>query len=73
MTPSEQARADAMADAETLRLHDYRKVRHSWGAFPAIHEASMYPPLCSDPEIAYMSAVLHARAAFRAAPGLRGE
>lgn len=64
MTTSEQARADAIADAETLRL---------FPLFARDLSAGVRLRLFIDPHLAdYRTAVSRARAAFRAVPGLRG-
>ena len=63
MTSSEQARADAMADAETLRRFLLRE--HGLNAADDIRLASNGQVVMLHPEEA-------ARAAFRAVPGLRG-
>jgi len=64
MTTSEQARADAMADAETLNLY--------CAQFDSSHDAIGYSrygsPVVSN--ISGIKARIHA--AFRAVPGLRG-
>jgi hypothetical protein len=86
MTASEQARADAMADAETLRLLEPAVA--TWKrseAGVALSEASFhgagavysmgYRGECavSVPALAAEQAQKAAHAAFRAVPGLRGE
>ena len=85
MSKSEQARADAMADAETylgilfdnggerLRI-DLRDERlNVWRAqnsgFASVVSYSLYP----EPVRSAQFARLAARAAFRAVPGLRGD
>lgn len=68
MTTSEQARADALADAETLRLN-----LHSGDIAIASVEgdlAAVYPE--AESGFAARCAKRAARAAFRAVPGLRG-
>lgn len=72
MTSSEQARADAMADAETLR-RNARLWWREWDITTGAVEACTVTPSNWSPEISYQSASRGARAAFRAVPGLRGE
>jgi hypothetical protein len=70
MTLSEQARADAMADAETLRNYgwqtggDLNSLLHRCGSF------SRWAP--QGPRFVD-AAIYAASAAFRAVPGLRGD
>ena len=81
MTTSEQARADAMADAETL-LSATRDRHRSPKQAHAAHKARMAGadacfnlryPLSHDPlDSPVLLATTAARAAFRAVPGLRG-
>lgn len=71
MTASEQARADAMADAETLRPW---LLSRGWGdtsSARSLYLGAGFPPL-DDPRHAGRVARARARAAFRAVPGLRG-
>jgi hypothetical protein len=86
MTSSEQKRADAMADAETLRVVAADVAGCPIDTFEARnHEAERVLRLRNPldlgytlytrnaPAIAAQEARLEARAAFRAVPGLRGE
>jgi hypothetical protein len=79
MTTSEQARADAMADAETfmrvlgicypVSKDSYGAAYHAqWCAEQALIESSPNGRI----QCAYAYAAASARAAFRAVPGLRG-
>jgi hypothetical protein len=86
MTSSEQARADAMADAETLRLWAASRPMpiddFDWFAYPA-EVAVLRCVVTTDPggaglwnyrpETHAEDVCRAARAAFRAVPGLRGE
>lgn len=69
MTASEQARADAMADAETLRINARLGATLTHGN-SVINSAKRTD--WQAPTLAYCRAVEAARAAFRAVPGLRG-
>lgn len=81
MTPSEQARSDAMADAETfmrvlgiccypMSKEAYSSAYHAqWCAERALIESHPNGRI----QCAYAHAAAAARAAFRAVPGLRGE
>lgn len=80
MTPSEQARADAIADAETLRLASDPNARITaeeayrlggWAIYWLFSPASY--ELRDPDEAAIQTAVVAASAAFRAVPGLRGD
>lgn len=71
MTPSEQARADAMADAETLRLA-WRDLC-GWPKDPCIFEGWLKSGSGWDRQFARATARQSAHAAFRAVPGLRGD
>lgn len=73
MTPSEQARADAMADAETLRLACRDLL--GWSLYPRTLDAgyAIDWPQGDLATLAYHHAFLSARAAFCAVPGLRGD
>jgi len=70
VSASEQARADAFADAETLRLlardNDYM-LWHGLGLREILREASHLWKYPTKEDYA-----INARAAFRAVPGLRG-
>lgn len=74
MTKSEQARADAMADAETLRLlvNGYDCLER----LLLVAAETSLPPALWPPQsaLSYLHHVARskARAAFRIAPGLRG-
>jgi hypothetical protein len=70
MSKSEQARADAMADAETLRRSSL-KIR----AFDADRESLVSTISCgrATSACAYFTGKALAHVAFRAVPGLRGE
>jgi hypothetical protein len=78
LSPSEQARADAMADAETLRLNAYTSdlclaAGHGGRCaqrlrFPLGERGGL---LGSPEDFAQHHALFAARAAFRAVPGLR--
>lgn len=75
MTTSEQARADAVADAETLRLA--LKITKSgnpdYYVMGGIALAAMvHPGVVHAAESAAPCAIQAARATFRAVPGLRG-
>lgn len=67
MTKSEQARADALADAETLR---WIRQRNPVNADQLVHGLRFAAPWPE--EIIFSEARHAARAAFRAVPGLRG-
>jgi hypothetical protein len=69
MTPSEQRRSDAIADAETLRRNDARKVMVLLGEYAdcAVNDLRQDN---SNPDWWAQDA---ARTAFRAVPGLRGD
>jgi hypothetical protein len=74
VSPSEQARADAMADAETLRRvaasMPHIGDQMSW----ELVEAGNNGASSRFPDTAYMTTrFVAARAAFRAVPGLRGD
>ena len=75
MSASEQARADAMADAETLRIEawrypkDFRTALESAGIFGNGARAKTH----TSARAAASCATSAARAAFRAVPGLRGD
>lgn len=79
MSPSKQARADALADAETLRLvafgeTDRRKVRRLTQFYLGEVNAHINAALGwfgFDEEMLAYSAEEAARAAFRAIPGLK--
>lgn len=82
MTSSEQARADALADAAVvwiastrrpwLRMH-LRQARY-YGDLARGYASDRDPTISVDPaDVAYFATVVSARAAFRAVPGLRGE
>ncbi len=72
MTASEQARADALADAETL---EWFLFSHDWKAYKALLHVGNLGMESTDrlsgssPRYAFHAA----RAAFRAVPGLRGD
>jgi hypothetical protein len=76
MTSNEQARADALADAETLRLVAWA-VRPNGQVFYYCDEAMMAGDACranlDSDYYAPLRASIAARAAFRAVPALRGE
>jgi hypothetical protein len=65
MTTSEQARADAMADAETLRLNAYLAAMPCWRTVLRIS-------IQQNRDFAYEDGRYAADRAFRAVPGLRG-
>jgi len=68
MTPSEQARADGMADAETLRL-----MASEFPSFGAALDAAWCCPCAdclADPSYGWIERA-RASIAFRAVPGLR--
>jgi len=71
LTQSEQARADAMADAETLR----RWLRSSMPSSAWRFDSGLCYrwPSKRIPVPDPISAMCRARAAFRACPGLRGD
>lgn len=76
MTSSEQARADAIADAETLRLYTDPRPRLKDQRCQRLCDAEFYGKravLDMDEHRAYYDGKGAARAAFRAVPGLRGE
>jgi ketosteroid isomerase-like protein len=71
MSPSEQARADALADAETLRM-DWDAMMRS----ASLKTSGTYTPdvlVTLHPTTVAREARDMARAAFRAVPGLRGD
>ena len=80
MTTNEQARADAMADAETLRLYLYsggpatdRHIRRCDAANAA--DAVLTDAAChkwGHKPFRHFRVISAIRAAFRAVPGLRG-
>lgn len=79
MSTSEQARADAMADAETLQIFaavyqfpQLRNINKCWRRAENIAECAT-PDSGYDEHRAVMQAHWLARAAFRAVPALRGE
>jgi hypothetical protein len=76
MTTSEQARANAMADAETLRALPsfYFPDRSTEETFNVLHytRCAVVVGSLSDPSNLPTYAERAARAAFRAVPGLRG-
>jgi hypothetical protein len=73
MTPSEQARADAMADAETLRRNvrvtDRKRIK-ALGDIDRL-SGSLRTFMGRNEDADYKEAQGAARAAFRAVPGLR--
>lgn len=74
LTPSEQSRADAFADAETLRRFALLDLEPCSWRRKAITRSG-YGLVIDTPEWpswAAREATLKARAAFRAVPGLRG-
>lgn len=71
LTPSQQSRADALADAATLR-----RVKGRTGALSDLRSAADWGEGCTDPRSLGDSGEMArdaARAAFRACPMLRGE
>jgi len=71
MTKSEQARADAMADAETLRLYVLRNADLAHADRQASALRTIQAELAQK-GLTAKNAQRIARAAFRAVPGLRG-
>lgn len=75
MTSSEQARADAAADAETLRRFAFATDQTGLGqwAHPnAGRVRTMFRRMRGNPIMSFGCVREAARAAFRAVPGLRG-
>lgn len=64
MTASEQARADAMADAETLRLNCRKAWDVAYTGTQLVASGRIHSPLRTHQLLAM---------AYRAVPGLRGE
>ena len=81
MTTSEQARADAMADAETLlefvgeklQYHSGFRMARDYGDFAVYTLQHLKPRAYKARAQAIEFSIIAARAAFRAVPGLRGD